>query len=127
MILYTLLTNQQIQKTIKVYFVLSIFTILFSVVYEAFSHGVYSIYMIGLFLIPSVFGLVIYTLIDRFEIVINRLSFNLYNSAIITLMLGFCLQGILEIYGTSSIYIYVYFGLSLSLLVLALVNMKKTV
>lgn len=104
--------NRSIIKTIIVYFLISIFTILFDKVYSLFSHGVYSTYMNLMFLYPLIGGALIYSVISLFFVNINykkyRNSFNIYNSGIATLTVGSLLHGVLEIAGTSSIYIKYY-------------------
>ena len=59
MILYTLDTKS-IKKTIKVYAVISLISIIFSYVYEQLSYGVYSYFMRLLFIVPLVGGVIIY-------------------------------------------------------------------
>jgi hypothetical protein len=81
----------------------SLFCGIFSFVYERFSHGVYSNSMIFLFLFPLLGGALphgaILLLGARAP---RRVAANLYNSGVATLAVGSCLQGIFEIYGTSS-------------------------
>lgn len=97
-------------KTARAYLAAALFCGLFSFVYEQFSHGVYSHYMVYLFLFPLLggalpFGLA-WLLNGRFFP--GRLSFNLYNSGVAALAVGSCLSGVLEIYGTTSDYVIVY-------------------
>lgn len=97
-------------KTIIAYLGITIFCGVFSTVYEHFSHGVYSDYMIFLFLFPLAGGVLPFTLIwliDRMQFP-GRISLNLYNSGIATLSVGSCFKGVLEIYGTTSFYMPVY-------------------
>ena len=85
----------------KRYLYFSMFLIIFSVIYEYFSHGVYSIYMIGSFVIPLVFGFII----GRVSSIINV---SYYNYGIIMISVGSVLKGVLEIYGTTNRLVYIY-------------------
>ena len=76
----------------------------FSAVYEHFSHGVYSWYMVFLFAVPLIYGLVPF-LFSRTAL--SRRSpgaapRRLYRWSAATLTVGCCFQGALEIYGTGS-------------------------
>lgn len=97
-------------KTARVFLGVALFCGFFSFVYEYFSHGVYSDYMVYLFLFPLVGGTltfgILWLLGGRFFP--GRLSLNLYNSGIAALTVGSCLEGVLEIYGTTSDYIPIY-------------------
>ncbi|MDY4253650.1 MULTISPECIES: hypothetical protein [unclassified Clostridium] len=101
--------NKSIIKTIIVYFGVTIFTLIFDKVYFIFSHGVSSAYMDLMFLYPLIGGAFTYIMILIFFTNINykeyRIPFNIYNSGISVLTVGSLLHGILEIAGTSSIYI----------------------
>ena len=73
------------------------------VIYELFSHQVWSVYMIGAFAVPLILGV-----LPNLVIAIGRLktpSFaaeNLYACGLITLTLGSLLKGVLQIYGTTN-------------------------
>ena len=88
----------------------TVFLALFGAVYEQFSHGVYSNYMIFAFLIPLLGGAVPYTLLSmaprRFRPGIAGRC--LYNSGLATLTAGSLFRGVLEIYGTTSRWSPVY-------------------
>lgn len=104
--------NRSIIKTIIVYSLVSIFTIIFDKIYSIFSHGVSSAYMDLMFLYPLIGGVFIYSIIliffKKLEYKKYRHSFNIYNSGIAILTVGSLLYGILEIAGTSSIYLRYY-------------------
>ena len=68
------------EKITLIYFVLSIFCAFFGAVYEWFSHGVFSYYMIYAFAVPLLF----------------------HHFGICTLTVGCICRGILEIYGTTN-------------------------
>lgn len=92
------------------YLLAALFCGLFSFVYERFSHGVYSNYMVYLFLFPLAGGMLPYGALwltgGRYYP--GSLATGLYNCGIATLTVGSCMQGVLEIYGTTSIYMPVY-------------------
>ena len=72
-------------------------------VYEQFSHGVYSDFMVYAFLPPLVLGacpLLIRAL--RGKALLGRWCVRLYHWGIIALTVGCLFQGALEIYGTTS-------------------------
>lgn len=99
--MYTLDTK----KVRIVYLVISIICGIFSTVYEYFSHGVYSTYMIAPGIILFILGFLLVPLISK---LFDRISFNLYNSFLACLLTGSYIKGILDIYGTTNDLIYVY-------------------
>ena len=95
-------------------------TAAFAVIYEFFSHQVYSTFLILAFLIPLFGGVLPYSLLmgsqrGKQPGVLARCF---YNSGLAVLTVGFIFQGILEIYGTTNRLSLVYWivGLSLSML-----------
>ncbi len=81
----------------------SAFCALFGGIYEVFSHGVYSYYMIYAFAFPLVLG----TLPSLIFAMLSRpcktsAAFDLYVFAIAAATVGSIVNGVLEIYGTSS-------------------------
>lgn len=119
MILSTLDIDYYKKQTIT-YFLISIFCFIFSRIYEIFSHGVYSKYMMNAFLIPLIFGFIVslILLISKNIEINNRISINLYNASIATFTIYSIFRGVLEIYGTTNnlINIYLYIGTILMLL-----------
>lgn len=97
-------------KAVYVYMAASAFCVIFAGVYEHFSHGVYSLYMILAFLYPLIGGLVLMgvEIVSHGKRIPRRLSFNLYNSGIATLTVGSIFNGALEIYGTTNRLVTVY-------------------
>ena len=85
------------QKVIRNWLIISVLSILFSFVYECFSFGVLSVFMLTMPLIPLLMGLL------PAMIMADDLG-RVYNDGVLVLMSGFTLCGILEIYGTSSVY-----------------------
>lgn len=106
-------------RTGLVYLSAALFCALFGAIYEHFSHGVYSGFMIYAFVFPLAFGALPFFAMAitgrRFP---RRLPFNLYNAGIATLTVGSIFRGVLDIYGTTNSLITVYwvFGTGLTLI-----------
>lgn len=99
-------------KTALCYLFISLFCILFGAVYELFSHGVYSYFMLYAFVIPLVGGtLPFFSMALSRAPIPNRVSLNLYHSGIAALTIGCLFQGALEIYGTTNRLVSVYWVL----------------
>ena len=91
-------------KTAFAYLIVSLFCALFGAVYEVFSHGVYSFYMIYAFGFPLAGGALPFLLLSfsgtpKYP---PGLSRNLYHSGIATLTVGSLVRGVLDIYGTTN-------------------------
>lgn len=102
----------------------TLFCIIFSIIYEINSHQVYSNFMVFLFLFPLLFGTLPYGLFWKIKKIpaIGRDSSNLWNSGVATLTLGSAMQGALEIYGTSSPYMVVFWIVGILFLILGIVR-----
>lgn len=122
--------GQKVHKMVKAYIGFTLFCGLFSSVYEYFGHGVYSNYMVFLFIFPLLGGALPYYLIGKINAMVfpDRVSMNIYNSGVATLAVGSCLEGVLQIYGTSSGLVNAYWitGLAMSLLGLGMYIRKMT-
>ena len=99
----------QIAKTGFIYLLLALVLALFGAVYEVFSHGVYSYYMLYAFAFPLAGGaLPFYGMALSHCRLPGRASRNLYHSGIAALTVGSVFEGILEIYGTTNRLVGVY-------------------
>lgn len=102
------------------YLVASVFLGLFGAVYEYFSFGVYSYYMLYAFGFPLVGGVLPALLLSLQEkrICVGAWAAWLYRCGIATLSVGSIMQGVLEIYGTGNdlLRVYWYAGGGLTLL-----------
>lgn len=82
---------------------------IFSAVYEHFSHGVYSGYMVYLFAFPLAAGAAAFSVS-----MIRKAPYpptavrNLWYSGISTLAVGSCLRGVFDIYGTTAPLVGIY-------------------
>ena len=81
---------------------------LFGAVYEQFSHGVYSNYMIYAFTVPLVLGAVPCALALIRQRYPARAGLGLWNAGIAVLSVGSVMRGVLDIYGTTNALIAVY-------------------
>lgn len=96
-------------KKSLIYLGISIFVFIFGQIYEYFSHGVYSSYMMFVFLIPFI-GLFIPSLLNNL-ILKRKITDNVtlpWKCGIATLTVGTIYKGVLEIYGTSGTFEQVY-------------------
>lgn len=110
-----------------VYICFTMFAVFFGAVYEAFSHEVYSYYMIYAFALPLFLGVFPFAfLLLRGSPFPGRLSFNLYNSGIASLTVGCIIKGMLDIYGTTNGLLNVYFAVGIPLVLSgAIIYFKK--
>ena len=116
-----------LNKRLIIYVSVTLFCGIFSYVYEHFSHGVVSTYMVWLFTVPLVLG-VLPELIGRLAPRLRSRSEwakIFQNFAVATLATGSTLQGVIEIYGTTSPHTIYYLGAGVILLVLAIVFWAK--
>lgn len=97
-------------------------TLLFASVYEAFSHQVYSTYMLYAFLFPLLGGLLPCLLLGALpkHSSPDGISRRLYGAGIAALTAGSLFRGALEIYGTTSRLSAVYWVTGLALVLAGL-------
>ena len=120
----TQIKKEWVIRTILIYLGITLFCAFFSWVYEQHSHGVYSNYMIYVFLFPLVGGVLLFSVLGVSKRLPkpSRFSLNAHHAGIATLALGSALQGALEIYGTTSGYITGYWMVGSLLLLVAASN-----
>ena len=104
--MYLLVTEKKpgvLKKEAFIYLLISLVCMIFGAVYEVFSHGVYSPYMVCAFAAPLTGGTLMFLLLDRAnqKVMPGRIPLQLYHAGIATLTVGSIVQGILEIYGTT--------------------------
>ena len=97
-------------KTAFHYIFASDLCLIFGTVYEMFSNDVYSVFMLGAFLVPLVFGTLPFLLLGKMRLknFPSLAERYLYHSGIATLTVGCVMQGILDIYGTTNSLIKYY-------------------
>ena len=113
-----------------IYLGISAFVFIFSQVYEHFSHGVYSGFMIYAFLIPLL-GLFVPSILNRFILKreIPDMAKLSLKCGIATFTVGSIYKGVLEIYGTSTNFeiIYLIVGLAFCILAAILMTIKANI
>ncbi len=102
--------KKRLRRSSLIFICTALFCGLFSAVYEHYSHGVYSSFMVYLFAFPLVGGMLPYTLLGLLKRAVSpsQAAQRLYNSGLAALTAGSCVKGVLDIYGTSSGYLSVY-------------------
>lgn len=118
--MYTLDTKKTLKKSIIVYIFITIFCIIFNYIYSIFGHGIKSIYMMYSFIIPLILGVVVFLILYKINLY-NRISFNLYNAGIATLIIGSILKGIFSIAGTDINYYIYYFITGIILIIISII------
>lgn len=122
MILYTLDTKINLKKQRKIYLCITLFVLLFSIIYEEFSHNVYTIFMYGAFLIPLIFGIVMSFVFMKYQSIKSN---KIYNAAVYTLTIASILEGVVKIYGTTNSKIYIFLIASIALFIISFIWFKK--
>ena len=118
---------KQRKRYILCHFIAAAFFALFGVVYEHFSHGVFSAFMVFAFTIPLAAGGILQSLLLIANVRIPDLALRLWNYAIALLTAGCIWKGVLDIYGTTNrlLLFYPIIGGILALLATALFIIKK--
>ena len=104
------------------YAVESIVVLIIGAVYELFSHQVYSPFMYLMFTIPLLLGVLpnlAARLLDK-SFITSKDAKAAYKLGVLTLIFGSFLKGVLDIYGTSSVYPILYLPVAGLLLIVAL-------
>ncbi len=102
------LRNRNVGRSALLYLGSAVFCAVFGIIYESFSHGVYSPFMIWAFLLPLILGAAPYFTIWAFSgsgksnAVPCPVAAYSYAFGIATLTCGSIMCGVLEIYGTTS-------------------------
>ena len=97
-------TKFDIKLSRMIYISITIFVLVFSLIYEYFSHNVFSLYMIGAFVIPLC-GMIITEIfyrLGRKNKGTPRIIFQMIAGGVAWLTLGSIFEGVLEIYGTTN-------------------------
>ncbi len=96
------ISNERYSHLIFNCLVTAVFIAAFGAVYEHFSFGVYSFYMIYAFAFFLVGGAVFWMLMAKLKKEFSTLFICFWNAALTTFTVGSLLKGVLDIYGTSS-------------------------
>lgn len=96
-------TRKNCAKTAFIYLIVSIVCAVFGAIYEWFSHGVYSYFMLYAFLLPMIGGLFPFFMLACSRIRLpDTIACDLYHAGIAALTIGSLFTGVLEIYGTTN-------------------------
>ena len=114
------------KKTMQ-YVFLSLFIFVFAQIYEYFSHGVYSNYMLYAFLIPFLGLAVPSFLLHSLKKTLPANSCFLWKCGIATLTVGSIYKGVLEIYGTNGFFEfpYLFLGVGICMVAVLMTYTKK--
>ena len=110
------------KRSAKRYVVAAVLCGFFSAVYEYFSHGVVSYWMVCLGLIPLLAGALPVLVLGFLGVRVHVATRELWACGVLALALGSCLMGVLEIYGTTSPYVGCYVIAAAVPLVLAAIS-----
>ena len=103
-------SRREIEKLVFTYLLATIVCASFGAVYESFSHGVYSYYMLYAFMIPLLGGTLPFSCVLYFRNKIPRpMARRFHHFGISALTVGCIFCGVLEIYGTTNHLVIVYF------------------
>ena len=116
----SILLNKE-KKRVIIY---TLLCIIFSIIYELFSHGVISIFMCTSFIFPIILFIEDFIILKKKLRIINY-PHNLFKSSIFTFTIYFIILAVLEIYGTTNKLVIVYPILGLILLLLSIVLYLK--
>ena len=101
--------NIRLQKHLIGSIIAVLFCALFAAVYEAFSFGVYSYFMLFAFVVPLLCCSLPYSIIIfRNKNIPDTLALRLWNSGTAVLTVGSITQCVIEIYGTTNHFISIY-------------------
>ena len=114
----------------RLYVLAAVNVAVFSAIYEHFSFGVYSVFMIAAFAVPLLMGGLVFLLLGKAckktGTSVPALACKFWHAAVATLTVGFLFRGVLDIYGTSSPLGTVYWIASAVLAALALLTLGIT-
>lgn len=103
-------SRKEIEKLVLTYLLVTIFCASFGAVYEWFSHGVFSYYMLYAFMVPLLGGIVPFYCVLYFQSKIpGHIARRFHHFGISTLTVGCIFCGVLEIYGTTNHLVILYF------------------
>ena len=102
------------------YIIVSIVCLIASLIYEHFSHGVVSIFMLYACVVPFTAGVL--------KLIFNKiLNSTLYRAGWITLLSYSYFRGALEIYGTDSKYLPIFLYVGIGMILLSITIIEKEV
>ena len=111
-----------LEKWQRVYLYVSAGCLIFSMIYECFSHNVFSPYMVFAVAFPLLGGLVAGELLKKVPArhLPGQLSAEVYHCGLATLTVGSIIRGVMDIYGTENALVKYYAFAGIGLVALAL-------
>lgn len=113
--------KKRFRKTAISYTLITIFLLVFSRIYEAFSFGETSIYMHYLFAVPLIGGILLAIFLKVLPH-FSRISLNLWNSAVAIATTGTLFRGIVNLSGRSTTLDGPYWYVGISFAILAIIS-----
>ncbi|MBO7369357.1 MAG: hypothetical protein J6U25_03635 [Clostridia bacterium] len=115
-------------KSLIFFVIFTAFMALFGAIYEIFSHGVYSYFMIYAFAFSLVLGVIPHLFIALYGKVFPKpISKNCWNHGVITLTVGSAFYGVLDIFGTTNFTVLVYLSIGSVLIITGLTTFIVTI
>lgn len=124
----TSVTNTENKRTIRTfitYLALTSFLFIFSRVYESLSYGEISFFMHYMFFVTLIGGALLLGMLTL-KPNLSRMTFNLWNSGVATITVGFLLRGIINLSGRSTTLDQPYWFIGAGFLALALISLLFT-
>lgn len=112
--------------SVRNYVLITLLVAVFGAVYEHFSFGVYSYFMLYAWMVPFVMGVLpsVFLACSKKPVVIRDAGRRLWHDAVAVLTLGSLFTGVVQIYGTQSAWSYVYALIGIVFAVLAFIYRK---
>ena len=117
----SILVINDLKKENKFVIGFSFFVLIFGIIYEFFSHGVISYFMIFAFLIPLI-DFILNCFLIKTKLKVCLLSKNLFSMSICTFTIYSIMKGFLNIYGTTNNLVIVYLVVGLILFISSLIS-----
>lgn len=116
------LDRRAVCRAAKHYGIAAFICMVFGLIYERFSFGVYSPFMLGAFVIPLLLGVLpgLIALKRRGPIWASEAGLSFWRAGVMTLTAGSVVRGVLDIYGTESALLAAYPVLGAALLALSI-------
>ena len=115
-------------RSLIFFVIFTAFMALFGAIYEIFSHGVYSYFMIYAFAFSLVLGVIPHLFIALYGKVFPKpISKNCWNHGVITLTVGSAFYGVLDIFGTTNFTVLVYLSVGGVLIIAGLTTYVVTI
>ena len=131
MILFTSVTDIQKKRfciSSVVYLCITLFCVIFNIIYTYFSYGMTSTHMKYMFLFPLLLGCIpsILLVITKMYRYITRITFNMWNAGCATFITGCIVVGIITNSGRNTDVFFIYCTIGAVMIIFSLLFLKKT-